>query len=195
LTQKLHRFESKAEANINQSTILSASKSSSMSNLAKKTIQTKESDETHLKNIFQEVMKRLRADKRFVGLKPTAQKIVAYYLEFKDRKAVAKRAKVNEKTINNYLSYEDKTKDGSLVQELIAEYSALEATIAHDEKENLIFDLKRIKDDSMSNREYKTAIDSIKQISVMRGFNAPQEMSVKAVKLADVLSELKNPKK
>lgn len=165
--------------------------------LTNQPMQTKKTDERKKENIFNKICQELFSDKDFQKIKsPLAKSFIVYYLQCKNQSEAARRAGYSEKSVNAQASM---VRARPEVAELIAKYELREAELASDEKEELINSLYEIldvhkvvatPDDILTIRiaqdSAPIAINTIRQISKMRGFDAPRKVE-STFSLADIL--------
>ena len=140
--------------------------------------------------VIKQVLRELQKDQEYRKLKTSYQMFIVNYILTKNGSESAIKAGYAEKSArakaSNLLTIIN-------IRDFIQKYTNLEADLASDEKEELINDLKTIKNQTMEltfvNPSYGgTAISAIKQISSMRGFEAPKEIdhTTKGDKITDI---------
>ena len=121
--------------------------------------------------MLSKVMDSVQKDADFTGLKLQHRSFVIQYLTYKNPTKAALSAGYPQSSARSQGS---RLFRKATIASLVAKYSALEAELASDEKEQLIDELHEIKREAKSFFKYSDAISAIRQISLLRGFEMPK---------------------
>jgi len=148
-------------------------------------LQNQPESEQVLSKISKKIMDLLQNDVDFLQLKVQHRSFLLNYLTTKNATESALKAEYPK---TSAYSQGARLLKNAKIASLVDKYSRLEADLASDEKEQLIEELHEIKELAKNLFKFNEAIAAIKQISSMRGFDAPKEIKTNLT-IGDVLKE------